>query len=218
MKTIFSLAAGAIVLAAAGASAAQENVLVTGEAEAMCTLPDNWRYVSNSYGAAPGGDFDSGSRTWNIPSSLVAGPDAQGVTGGEVAIRIRGESFCNTAHTISINSEKGGLVADAAAAPGFANRREMRYSAYWSNAAVGSNTGPASPYGGGSRAIENWAPATPGQSITRSFTISDTVGPPGYRPFDIRLSLPRAAGQLPAAPLLAGDYSDTITVTIGGVS
>jgi hypothetical protein len=218
MKTLFSLAAGAIVLAAAGASAAQENVNVTGEAEAMCTLPDTWRYVSNSYGAVAGGNFDAGSRTWNIPSNLVAGPDGMaGGGGGEVAIRIRGESFCNAAHTITLESERGGLVADAAAAAGFANRREMRYSAYWSDAPVGSNSGPNSPYGGNSRGVNNWVPSIAGDSTSRTFTIDDSVGPPGYRPFDIRLSLPRGAAQTPSLPLISGDYNDTITVTISGV-
>lgn len=215
MKTIVSLVAGAMLVATAGAAAAQESVEVTGDAEVICQLPDTWRYVSAAHTGGSSGDFNAGSRTWTIPPALVSGPGGMAVGGQEVAIRIRGESFCNSAHTITLQSQNGGLVADVAAPPGFANRRVMRYSAHWSNAAAGSNTAPSSIYGGTSRGVDNFTPATPGASLTRSFTVTNTVAPPGYRPFDIRLSMPGAAGQLPTAPLVAGTYSDTITVTIG---
>ena len=216
MKTIVSIVAGAMLVATAGAAAAQQDsVEVTGNAEVICQLPDTWRYVSAAHTGGSSTDFSPGARTWTIPANLVAGPDGMATGGQEVAIRIRGESFCNSAHTITVQSQNGGLVADVAAPPGFANRRVMRYSAHWSNAAAGSNTAPSSIYGGTSRGVDNFTPATPGASLTRSFTVTNTVAPPGYRPFDIRMSMPGAAGQLPTAPLVAGAYSDVITVSIG---
>lgn len=215
MKTITSLAIGAIALSAAGAVSAQEILTVTGNAESICELPDDWRFISSNHGASSS-EFASGSRTWTIPSDLVAETDGMAVSGGEVAIRIRGEAFCNTAHTITLSSERGGLVADVPAVPGFANRRAMLYTAHWSNLEAGSNSsGVGQFYGGTSRGINNFNPPAGGGETTRNFA---NFAPPGLRPFDLRLSMPRSASYMPSEPLVAGAYQDVITITIGGVS
>lgn len=210
MKTITSLAAGAIMIAAAGAAAAQESLTLTGEAEAVCELPDAWQFISASSGGASG-QFDAGVNAWTIPSELLSNAEGMGVQANEVAIRIRGVSFCNTAHTIELRSQNGGLVADAGAAPGFANRRTMRYDAYWGD-------GNGNSYGGGGRVIANFVPTTPGQVRTANYTVTDTMPPPGLRAFDIRMSLLRNAANIPAQPLVAGAYQDVITVTLTPVS
>lgn len=211
MKTITSLAAGAIMIAAAGAATAQESLTLTGEAEAVCELPDAWQFISSSYSAPAGGHFTAGTNTWNIPSELLSNAEGMSVQANEVAIRIRGQSFCNTAHTIQLQSQNGGLVADAGAAPGFANRRTMRYDAYWGD-------GNGNSFGGASRTINNFVPTTPGQTRTVNYTITDTVPPPGLRAFDIRMGLQRNAPNIPALPLVAGAYQDVITVTLTPVS
>lgn len=211
MKIITSLAAGAIMIAAAGAAAAQENITLTGEAEAVCELPAAWQFVSSSYSAPAGGHFDAGANTWNIPSNLLSNAEGMSVQANEVAIRIRGVSFCNTAHIIEVQSQNGGLVADAGAAPGFANRRTMRYDVYWGD-------GNGNSFGGSSRTINNFVPTTPGQIRTATYTITDTVPPPGERAFDIRMGLQRNAPNIPAQPLVAGAYQDVITVTLTPVS
>jgi len=206
MKLIASLALGALALTAAGAVSAQETVNMTGTAEAECHLPNTWQYVSNNN--LPGGNFTSGSNTWNIPSNLVT--DANGMSNGsgqaDVAIRIRGTSFCNTAHTIVLTSQNGGLVSAAAPVAGFANRRTMRYDAYWSQG--------GSPFGGSSRAVENFFPTTAGQSAQATYTIANGAPPPGNRTFDIRMGLQRNAPNIPSQPMLAGAYQDVITVTL----
>lgn len=210
MKTIATLAVGAIVVASAGAAAAQDITLM-GEAEQVCELPDSWRFISANN--TVGGTFNAGANLWTIPSSLVT--DASGMSAGsggsDVAIRIRGESFCNTAHTIQLTSQNGGLVADAAATPGFANRRVMKYDVYWSD-------GSGNAFGGSSRTIQNFTPTSPGQSRTANYTITNAVPPPGYRSFDIRMGLQRNAPNIPAQPMVAGGYSDVITVTLTPVS
>lgn len=208
MKTIASLAAGAIALVAAGAVAAQENINLTGNAEQICQLPDAWQFISANN--TNGGTWNSGAKTWTIPSTLLTNSAGMSVGGGsDVAIRVRGQSFCNTAHTIQLTSQNGGLVADAAAVPGFANRRTMRYDAYW---------GAGSPFGGNSRAILGFEPTSPGQSRTANYTVNNTTPPPGFRAFDIRMGLQRNAPNIPAQPMLAGDYEDVITVTLTPVS
>ena len=209
MKLFASLALGAIALAAAGAASAQV-VDMTGTAEAECHLPNTWQFISANN--LPGGNFTSGTNTWNIPSALVA--DANGMASGggssDVAIRLRGTSFCNTAHTISLTSQNGGLVAAAAPVAGFANRRTMKYDAYWSD---GGNA-----FGGNSRSVQNFYPTTPGQSATATYTIVDGVPPPGNRTFDIRMGLMRNTPNIPAQPMLSGTYQDVLTVTLTPVS
>lgn len=210
MKTIASLALGAIALAVAGAASAQETIDMTGTAEAECHLPTSWQYISNNN--LPGGNFTSGTNTWNIPSSLLT--DANGQSNGsgqsDVAIRIRGTSFCNTAHTIVLTSQNGGLVAAAAPVAGFANRRTMKYDAYWSD---GGNA-----FGGAGRSVQNFLPTSPGQSATATYTIATGAPPPGNRTFDIRMGLQRNAPNIPAQPMLSGAYQDVLTVTLTPIS
>lgn len=210
MKTIASLAVGALFVASAGAALAQD-ITVTGEAEQVCELPDAWRFVSANN--TVGGTFSAGANLWTIPSALLTTPAGMsaGAGGSDVAIRIRGESFCNTAHTIQLTSQNGGLVADAGPAPGFANRRTMKYDVYWSD-------GASNAFGGAGRTIQNFYPTSPGESRTATYTITSTVPPPGYRSFDIRMGLQRNAPNIPAQPMVAGAYRDVITVTLTPVS
>lgn len=204
MKRAISILGGVALLAGAGTAAAQEEVEVAGEAEAMCAFTGDWDSVSVAGGASLG-DFNGSA--WNFPSSALANSSGQPVTGGEYAIRIRAEGSCNTSHTITVTSARGGLsaVADGSAPPsGFANRRTLNYGVYWSNGSGGA-------YGPSSSQIQNWQPSTPGQSLTRTFTVSGSWAPPGVRGFDIRMGMARPAM---ATPLIQGAYSDTLTVTL----
>ena len=209
MKAIASLAMGAIALAAAGSASAQSTVDMTGTAEAECHLPDTWQLVGGGLPALSG-SFNSAGKTWTIPSGMVTDASGTSVPGGEAAIRIRGQSFCNTAHSIVLTSQNGGLVASASSVAGFANRRAMRYDAYWTS-------GTATPFAtGGTRNIENFFPTSPGQSRQGDYTITPSAPPPGLRWFDIRMSLQRSG--LPAQPMLSGAYEDVITLTLTPVS
>lgn len=209
MKILTSAAAAAFVLATAGAAAAQvpapSEVEVVGSAERLCTLPDNWSFVSQN-GSASGADF-SGT-TWTIPQAALADSSSNAVAGVEYAIRIRGTGFCNASHTIRLQSARGGLVAGdptEAAPAGFAKRRSLKYSAHWSGNGGSNNANPFGP------AIE-FTPNAPGQqSGTANYVVSGALAPPGNRAFDIRLGMQR--GPL-AAPLIAGSYNDSVTVTI----
>ena len=203
MKSMLKIATASLALFGVSglAHAQDQGVAVGGEVEASCTLPDTWAFVSQG-GGASGSDF-SGS-TWAIPAAAFAGSNGVAVSGAEYAIRIRGTGFCNTSHTIRLQSSRGGLVTGDPTTPapaGFTKRRPMKYDAYWSNGAGGSY-GPAVSY----------TPTTPGQlSSVGTFTVSGSLAPPGNRGFDIRLGLARP---VVAAPMLAGAYSDTVTVTI----
>jgi hypothetical protein len=208
MKAIASLAIGAIALAAASSAAAQSTVDMTGTAEAECHLPDTWQFISSG-GFSGAGSFNAADKTWTIPSALLTDTTGMSAAGSEVAIRIRGSSFCNTAHTIILTSQNGGLVADAAPVAGLTNRRTMKYEAYWGN---GSGSVFAT---GGNRNI-SFSPTTPGQSRQGDYTITPTAPPPGSRAFDIRMGLQRTG--LPTQPMLSGDYEDVITVTLTPMS
>ena len=206
MKTLISITAAALAIASAGAVQAQDSeVAVAGTAEASCTLPDSWSFVSQN-GGASGANF-SGT-TWTIPEAALAGPGAIPTAGAEYAIRVRGAGFCNASHTIRLQSTRGGLVngdPTEAAPAGFAKRRSLKYSAHWSGNGGSNNSNPFGP------AIE-FTPNAPGQqSGTANYVVSGALAPPGNRAFDIRLGMQR--GPL-AAPLIAGSYSDSVTVTI----
>ncbi len=204
MKLATSIAAGLGLLFVAGAASAQEQIEVSGAAEPMCAFTGGWTAISVGGGASLG-DF-SGS-AWNIPASAFASSSGVAVQGSEYALRLRADGSCNTSHTITVSSARGGLsaVADGSAPPeGFANRRPMKYAAYWSNGSGGA-------YGPSSSQIQNFRPATPGASVTRTFTVSSTWAPPGARGFDLRLGLERPTV---AQPLIAGAYSDVVTVTL----
>ncbi len=207
MKTLVSVTAAALVLSA-GAAAAQNvpaEVTLTGSAERLCTLPAAWSFVSQNGGAASSGF--SGT-TWTIPSSALANNVSNAVTGDDFAIRVRGTGFCNASHTIQLRSSRGGLVAGDPAAPaptGFAKRRSMTYAAHWSG-----NGGPDSrnPFGPSA----DFEPTTAGQqSLPANYMVSGALAPPGNRIFDIRLGMRRGAL---TTPLIAGSYTDTVTVTI----
>lgn len=206
MRAVISLAAAAAVLATAGAAASEENVTLSGNAPAICTLPDTWTFVSGFNGA--GGDSFSGS-TWRIPTAVLAGPDATPAGSTEYAIRIRGQGVCNVSHNITLTSERGGLTADAAGGntpAGFGTGATMSYAAQWSEHGLGSSqNGAFGP-------TASFTPTSAGDSSApAAYVVSAELPPPGERAFDIRMGLQRPAGSL---PLLAGAYSDKLIVTL----
>ena len=206
MKTLISITAAALAIAAAGAVQAQDSeVAVAGTAEASCTLPDSWSFVSQN-GGASGANF-SGT-TWTIPEAALAGPGAIPTAGAEYAIRVRGTGFCNASHTIRLQSTRGGLVTGDPSEPapaGFVKRRAMNYAAHWAGNGGTDNRNPFGPQA-------SFTPSTPGQqSGVANYVVSGALAPPGNRIFDVRMGFNR--GPL-TTPLVAGAYSDSVTVTI----
>jgi hypothetical protein len=208
MKTIITIAAVALVTAA-GSAAAQtpsSSVSVGGNAPAICKLPEVYSFVSGNAGANAG-EF-SASQIWTIPQAALSGAGAMAATGDEYAIRVRGTGFCNTSHTITVTSDRGGLSqgAQGATAPtGFANRRPLNIEAYWSDGGAGAATQPVGP-----KAVIA-STTTPGQQGTALYTVSNSIPPPGTRTFDVRIGMQRPAL---ATPLVAGDYADIVRVTL----
>ena len=206
MKNIMRLTAAAAVLLGAGAAVAQENVELTGSSPGRCVLPDAWTFVSSNGGASAAG-FDGS--TWTIPPEVLANAAATPTAGVEFAIRIRGQGFCNVSHQIQLSSLKGGLVGGApgeAPPPGFANRRTMTYEAQWSTAPLGS-----SARGAFGPSVSFTPTAAGAVSSPALYTVSNTLAPPGSRAFDLRMGMQRDPM---AGPLLAGAYSDQLTVTL----
>lgn len=210
MKTLISLAGAMAVLGLAGVAAAQDssNVDMTGTAEARCTLPVSYTFVSGNAGAN-GGQFSY--QVWNIPQSALVESNGMPVAGPGYAIRVRGQGFCNTSHTISVESARGGLAqgnqGDTPPA-GFSNRRDMIYRAYWSNGAPGGSAGPVGP-------SADVTASAPGAQNTVNYTVSGVLPPPGHHVFDVVMSLQRPAS---ATPLVAGYYWDVLTVTLSPTS
>lgn len=209
MKTPISIIAlAAAALGTAGTATAQstpQSVTVGGSAPAVCTLPASYTFVSGNAGAS-GNQFSF--QVWSIPQSALVDSSGMPTTGAGYAIRVRGMGFCNTSHTISVQSARGGLAqGDQGAAPptGFANRRAMTYQASWSNGAPGGSAAPVGPR------AEFTAVATPGVQNTVDYIVSDALPPPGSRPFDVVMSLQRPPL---GTPLVAGYYWDTLTVTL----
>jgi hypothetical protein len=204
ISLIAAAAAAALVADAGAAVAADPSVALTGEVEAVCSLPDVWTSVSQT-GGASASEFSG--KTWNIPPAAFA-DGGMGSVGDEYSIRIRGNGFCNTSHTILLATFSGGLASDppgSAPPPGFANKRPMRYEAQWSSAPVGSA-------GAGAFGPQVVLSATSaGQTSFANYLVSGSLAPPGNRAFDILMALPRPAM---AMPLVAGNYKDTIVVSV----
>ncbi|MCC7267269.1 MAG: hypothetical protein IT546_08000 [Caulobacteraceae bacterium] len=205
MKTIASLAAAAALLACAGqASAADPSVTLLGMAEGSCSLPDTWVFVTQT-GGASAAQFSG--MTWSIPTEAFATSSSEAVAGDEYSIRLRGLAFCNTSHSVLLSSTRGGLKNGLSAPPppGFANRRAMRYEAQWSTEAVGSSSV------GGLGPTVVLTPTGPAQAAIMDYIVSSSLPPPGVRGFDVQMSLQRDPI---AEPLVAGAYSDTLTITL----
>jgi hypothetical protein len=209
MKTIIAISALA-AFGLTGAAAAQSTP-VGGTVEKVCTLPAAWAFHSSTTGASAG---QISGNTWNIPQAQLASASGAPVVGGELAIRLRGTGFCNTSHTIRVSSARGGLASDSADAPsyqlpaGFADRRPVRYEAYWVASGVSSSTvalGPKADVTASVAAASNVA----------NYQVGVGLAPPGNRSFDLRIGVLRSAM---ATPLIAGDYSDTVTVTLSPTS
>lgn len=205
MNTLSPAVMALAVMAFAGAAAAQENVDVTGDAPARCTLPESWTFVTANGGASA--STFSGT-TWTLPSNAFAMTDATAVTGLEYAIRIRGVGFCNVSHRIKLKSLRGGLLNGDVGGPvpaGFSNLRAMNYEANWSASPLGSTQ--RVPFG----PMAELDPTGAGQEATAAFVVSDALAPPGSRSFDVRLGMARDGLTL---PLVAGIYSDQLVVTL----
>ena len=201
MKTVIGLTASAALLTLAPAASA-ESINVGGTAAKICSLPDTWDTRTNI-----GGSLGTWTGTaWNIPSAGFATSAGLPNITGEIALRISGPAYCNTPHTITLSSANGGLTnTTVATAPdGFSVKRQVKYDAHWT--ANDNLTGPSRRVGPG---IIDWIPTGPGQSKVANF-----VGAiPGQAFFDIRLSVRRTDGSS-TVPLVAGAYSDTVTVTL----
>lgn len=197
MKAIIP-ALGAVLLTGVATPAFAQNsqsVDIIGTAEAFCTLPTNWQYVSSTSNVSAS---QFSGRTWAINPTLLADNTGNGIVSNtEVAIRVRGQGSCNTTHTITLTSTNGGLAHGASSAnppPGFQRTRRMIYNANWTD----------QPTWG----ITNWVPTGPGSSITYDH---GSKAPPGVHNFDIRMGLLRDPT---TGPMLAGSYSDQLIVTI----
>lgn len=203
LKPLLTTTVALAALVAAGAANAADPITVGGTAEKFCTLPDSWATANLSGGAATG---QFSGTTWTIPESLLSDAQGQRVVGADTGLRIRGKGHCNASHTIRLQSARGGLVTGTPGDPtpdSFARRVAMRYDAQWS-------AGGSAVFGNGF--VNNFNPTTAGQqSNIGTFTVGVGQAPPGERDFDFRAIFTRTAGS-PA--LLAGSYSDNVTITI----
>lgn len=201
LKRVLPLVAASLAaVVATGAAAADPQVSVSGIAEASCTLPSSWA-VTNVSGGAAAGQFSG--QTWTIPDAYFADTGSLAATGADIALRVRGTGVCNTSHSFRLESTRGGLVTGDPGTPapaGFSRRRAVRYDAFWSNGSNGAQ-GPAVIY----------TPSVPGLSSTANYTVSGALPPPGVRQFDFRMLLNRGGA---ATPMVAGEYSDTIVITL----
>lgn len=202
MKSFISLAVGATLLAAA-APASAESVVVGGNAAAICTLPGTWATRTSIGGAV--GTF-SGT-TWTIPTTSFSQSTGQPNITSELALRITGQGFCNTLHTIRISSANGALknTSMSTAPSGFSITRQVKYDAHWANDLLTGTTRRVGP------GIVDWIPTGAGQFREATWTAANGV--PGDLFFDLRLSIRRVDGAADT-PLVAGNYSDTVTVTL----
>jgi len=200
MKSTFALVGAAALAALSSAASADSGptdsteVAIIGTAEAFCSLPSTWQ-VASSTNNVTASQFSG--HTWSIPGSLFADTAGNAVQStAEVAIRVRGQAACNTTHTITVTSANGGLKAVAAGSTppnGFETKRRMTYNANWRD----QNWG-----------VFNFIPTSEGDSTT--YNHGATV-PPGNRQFDVRMGLLRDPTN---APMLAGTYTDQLTITI----
>lgn len=200
MKAVISLAAGAAMLALAGTASA-ESINIGGNAAAICSLPGTWQTRTNIGGAL--GTF--AGNAWGIPSSEIANTNGTPNVTGDIALRISGLGYCNTPHTIRLSSLNGSLHHSSAgeAPSGFTNSLQVKYDAHWAKA--DNLIGPDRRYG---PSIVEWSPTGPGQS--QQVTWSNEI--PGSRNFDLRMAIVRSGSA--NTPLVAGNYSDTVTVTL----
>lgn len=205
VKAIAASFAGFALLAAAGAASAQspQGVAVGGTAAQVCYLPPSFTF-SNDTGNGTG---QFSGNTWTIPSTSIANANGTAVAGEELAIRITGAGFCNTAHRIGVSVTNGGLRRNGQEAPpaGFANSRPVKIDAHWANPNASSY---ARRFGPG---IWDFVPNQPFAGATQDWVATPANGVPGARPFDVRLAVLRPAASM---PLVAGDYSELVTVTL----
>jgi hypothetical protein len=197
MKHILSALGAAALMAWATPALADDtqSVDIVGTAEAFCSLPTSWKYVSSTSGVNAS---EFAGTTWTIPASLLADAEGNGtVTADEVAIRVRGTAACNTTHSIMVQSLNGGLTNTdtlSSPPPGFENNRRMIYNANWTN-----------KEGWG---VFNWIPQSAGDSATYDHA---NRAPPGTHEFDVRMGLLRDPT---AGPMVAGTYTDQLVITI----
>lgn len=209
MRTfIGTMAAAMLVAGAASAASSPASINVGGTAAAVCSLPSTFTFSNNT-----GGDAGTFSGTvWQIPSNSIANANGAPVGGSEIAVRITGPGFCNTPHKIEVSSENGALRRDGmtTAPAGFAIKRPVKYDAHWAD---GSQSSFARRYGPG---VFDWTPPAEHSGTWVEWRPNGVVSLPGARPFDVRLAVLRGDGV--TAPLVAGAYSDTVTITLTPLS
>jgi len=197
MKHILSAFGTVALMVSASPALAEDNqsVDIVGTAEAFCSLPTSWQFVSSTSNV---NSAQFAGTTWTIPSTLLADSEGNGVVStDEVAIRVRGQAICNTTHVITLTSEHGGLANDdtlSSPPPGFQNSRRMIYNANWRD---------ESGWG-----IFNWVPQSAGDTTTYDH---GGRAPPGIHDFDVRMGLLRDPA---AGPMVAGSYTDQLVITI----
>lgn len=198
MKHILrALSAVALMASAAPALAADDStpIDIIGTAEAFCSLPTTWQYVSSTSNVNAS---QFAGTTWTIPSTLLADAEGNGIVSAtDVAIRVRGQAICNTTHTITLTSQNGGLANEdtlTSPPPGFENSRRMIYNANWRD----------KPGWG----VFNWTPQAPGDTTSYDH---GSKAPPGIHDFDVRMGLLRDPT---AGPMVAGTYTDQLVITI----
>lgn len=175
----------------------------------FCSIESDWTQVSQS-GGAGGGEFSGG--VWRIPEAGFVDSQSQSLGAGAEprAIRIATSGSCNAPHRITLTSDNGGLQMNSATPvpPGFSNVRPMTYEAHWSSLDAGMG-GDGAPFG---PAVQVTTSHT--SSAARDYLINGQPIPGVDRRFDLVLGFaPGTSGQR----LLAGTYTDTVTVTISPV-
>jgi hypothetical protein len=154
-----------------------------GDVEPACTLNNDWQAKRGASGAATG---QFSTMKWTIPEDVLE------ETAGDPTIEIEATGECNASHTITLTSVRGGLIHDRNPPAGFIGQRTLRYSARW--AGVG---GEAVLVASGT------AGAASGSVVVNGPT-------PTHHTLELTVQLLRAN---PTDVMLAGAYSDTVTIT-----
>ncbi len=206
LRTVSTACAAATILIglqAAPARAQDFGGIVGG----YCAIDGDWVQVSQSGGAA-GGEFSGG--VWRIPENGFVDSQSQPLDGQPRTIRLGASASCNAPHRISLTSDGGLRLSSGTAAPaGFSAVRPMRYVAHWTTLDAGVS-GDAPPHG-----PELVVVTTNGNHDEQEYLV-DSHGVPGDdKRFDLELGFAPGAG---GDRLLAGTYTDTVTVTISPLS
>ena len=123
----------------------------------------------------------------NLVINQLVDPATAQLKPASISLSLNG--ICNNTHTFSIQSNEGGLQTSNGATPGFSNHVDYSASVLW---------------GGSSSSLQTSGAA--GQS-------SPIAVVPGAFAGTLQLQVTVGAGGANGLPLLAGTYSDNITIT-----